>query len=199
MLQTEVEFKKVRKPRSNRKRRGNFYPTWRLAARAARKLGCRGFTDYGQRRRLNKRLPRDPYSYYSDFPGFAVFLGKKEKIGYYKNWQKASKVAIGLGISKKSDYLQRSNLDNRLPKYPEKYYKNFPGFLIFLGKKKRQWKGLYETWQEASLALKKVGIVTFTDYKKLYKSDVRLPSTPSQKYKDFPGWDIFLNRNIDNK
>ena len=54
-------------------------------------------------------------------------------------------------------------------------------------------KGYYETCGEASKAAIALGAKTRTDYKKLYKKDLRLPCNPHVMYgEDFPGWDVFL-------
>jgi hypothetical protein len=52
----------------------------------------------------------------------------------------------------------------------------------------------YPTWQEASLAVKKLGgdIQTQEAYKLNYAKDPRLSSNPNRSYSDFPGWVKFL-------
>lgn len=52
----------------------------------------------------------------------------------------------------------------------------------------------YPTWQEASAAAIKLGIVSVRQYIDNYKKDPRLPSCPRQAYPDFPGWYVFLNK-----
>jgi superfamily II DNA or RNA helicase len=49
----------------------------------------------------------------------------------------------------------------------------------------------YPTWQEASVAARKLGIKSQKDYVRLYKNDPRLPSAPSN-YPGFPGLRVFL-------
>jgi superfamily II DNA or RNA helicase len=56
-------------------------------------------------------------------------------------------------------------------------------------------EGAYPTWKEASDVIIKAGIITSTQYLRRYKTiDLRLPADPSKVYKDFPGWDVFLNK-----
>lgn len=54
----------------------------------------------------------------------------------------------------------------------------------------------YPTWQEASQAAIGLGFSGQCAYRAGYKSDKRLPSSPSVIYPDFPGWRIFLNNSF---
>lgn len=56
----------------------------------------------------------------------------------------------------------------------------------------------YLTWQEASAAALKLGMLSSKQYKKRYHEDPRLPSNPPEKYKDFPGWVPFFGRDSRN-
>lgn len=51
----------------------------------------------------------------------------------------------------------------------------------------------YKTWQEASQALKKIGIKTRTEYWERYKENKKLPASPNVFYSDFPGWTSYLS------
>ncbi len=54
---------------------------------------------------------------------------------------------------------------------------------------------LYTTWQEASAAAQRIkGITGQITYSKLYKADPRLPGNLYMVYKDFPGFNKFLNK-----
>jgi superfamily II DNA or RNA helicase len=55
-------------------------------------------------------------------------------------------------------------------------------------------EGFYETWEEASGAAIKLGIVSQTDYNAKYKKDSKLVSLPRLYYENFPGWYIFLSK-----
>jgi len=59
---------------------------------------------------------------------------------------------------------------------------------------KRIKRDLYSTWQEASVAARKLGIKTSIEYifRKRYKEDPKLPCNPHAVYSDFPGWPKFL-------
>ena len=43
-------------------------------------------------------------------------------------------------------------------------------------------KKIYKTYEEAKLAVQRLGIQTKPEYLKYYKRDSRLPSTPDKKY-----------------
>lgn len=53
-----------------------FYPTWQEASMAAQKLKISNKRDYEKRYKLDPRLTVNVRTRYSDFPGWAVFLGK---------------------------------------------------------------------------------------------------------------------------
>jgi superfamily II DNA or RNA helicase len=52
----------------------------------------------------------------------------------------------------------------------------------------------YATWQEASLAAIRLGITSSEDYRLKCSLDSRLYVDPQSRYKDFPGWYIFLGK-----
>ncbi|MBI1961275.1 MAG: DEAD/DEAH box helicase family protein [Candidatus Sungbacteria bacterium] len=58
----------------------------------------------------------------------------------------------------------------------------------------------YETWQEASRSAIRHGITSQADYYKRCRNvDPRLPQNPYQSYPDFPGFRIFLGREVPTK
>jgi superfamily II DNA or RNA helicase len=55
----------------------------------------------------------------------------------------------------------------------------------------------YKTWQEASMACRKLGIKSSQQYRAQCQSlDPRLYIAPEARYVDFPGWHVFLFREI---
>lgn len=168
------------------------YATWQEASEAAMKLGIHVQSEYRNKFKSDSKLPSNPNSFYSDFPGFAEFFGRPKRNDKYVTWQEASEVAIKLGIKDYNDYVKNCNKDPKLPAQLHEYYSDFPGFLVFLGKPKKIEK--YLTWQEASEVAKKMNIKNYEEYKKNYKKDPKLPSNPFL-YKDFPGMEKFLNKN----
>lgn len=51
------------------------YPTWQEASDAVMDLGIRHRDDYTRNHDKDKKLPRNPYTQYKNFPGWAEFLG----------------------------------------------------------------------------------------------------------------------------
>lgn len=160
-----------------------FYETWREASEAAIKLGFRGRKDYLKSYKRDLRLPSNPESTYPDFPGWFKFLDK-----FYKTWQEASKVVIRLKIKNVKEYNLYYKKDSKLTSAPDRFYPDFPGWYVFFG------KNYYLTWQEASKISIELGFKNTTEYRKGYKIDRRLPSSPQRVYLDFPGWEIFFGK-----
>jgi len=117
------------RPRSRR----IFYTNWQEASVATRKLGITSYLDYKRRYKEDARLPSNPNTFYSDFPGRPMFLRGESK-NIYSTWQEASVVAKKLGIVKCLDYNRRHKEDARLPSNPNTFYSDFPGWKIFLSK-----------------------------------------------------------------
>lgn len=167
-------------------KRKTFYPTWKEAGAATIKLKVASSIEYKKKRFKDQKLPGIPDTYYPDFPGWRVFLGKK---AIYESWQEASGAAKKLGIKNSTEYLRERHEDERLPGEPKKYYAGFPGWDEFLGVQKK-----YATWQEASRVVKPWHLHDEREYRKRYSDDPRLPGSPYRFYKDFPGWPKFLGK-----
>lgn len=60
----------------------------------------------------------------------------------------------------------------------------------------RTQRNYYQTWQEASESVIRLGIKTSREYEKEKKFllDPKLPPKPTREYKSFPGWDVFFGR-----
>ena len=110
---------------------------------------------------------------------------------FYSNWQEAAAAAMQLGIDNYPKYKKLYKQDNRLPCKPDQSYADFPGWIQFFG---RQKKNFYPTWQEAAEAARRLGIKRSIDYYYVYKGDGRLPSNPGKFYSDFPGFKKFLGK-----
>lgn len=113
------------------------YPTWRIAGKAAKKLGIKSSSQYTRKYKKDSRLYAAPAERYPDFPGWARFLDiPKRKVvdDPYPTWQAASKAARAMGIKSSTEYHRRYKKDPRLPGVPNRY-KGFPGWAKFLGKK----------------------------------------------------------------
>jgi len=109
----------------------------------------------------------------------------------YPTWQEASQAAIKLGIKSKMEYRERYKEDAHLPSFPLGAYDDFPGMVVFLG-------GVthvepYTTWQQASHAVKKLGIQrSGKPYAQRYREDAKLPASPRVTYPDYPGDNVFF-------
>lgn len=57
--------------------RTSFYPTWQEAGEATVRLGITGQLEYNKNYKIDPRLHSCPREFYSDFPGWTVFIGKK--------------------------------------------------------------------------------------------------------------------------
>jgi superfamily II DNA or RNA helicase len=111
------------------------YPTWETACDAAAFLQIKNQRDYSEKYSNDPRLPSSPRTKYKDFPGWEIFTKKRSRFNLYKSWQLAMNSAVNLGIRTSTQYWELSKNDERLPRSPATYYKNFPGWKKFLGKK----------------------------------------------------------------
>ncbi len=164
-----------------------FYPTWQEASRAAVKLSIKTSSGYksGEYKK-DRKLPSIPRITYQNFPGWSVFLDRTVR---YPTWQEAGVAAISLGITSGPKYQRYYKKDERLPSNPDETYKDFPGWIIFLGGSIK-----YKTWKEASRAAIKLNIISGPMYTRSYRNDPKLPGNPYYFYKDFPGWKKFLGK-----
>lgn len=143
--------------------RKGFYENWEEASQAAIKLGFSGKNQYTIGYRQDLRLPAWPSRFYPDFPGWRVFLGNRDTVNYYQNWQEAAIAVTSLGIRGSIQYYNNYRQDPRLPASLEGSYKDFPGWGIFLGKSLRPegWLSLKKTSE--LLNLSRDGIVSFVE------------------------------------
>ena len=172
----------------------DFYPTWQEASFAAIKLGIDSFREYKDKYTQDSKLPCNPHSVYRDFPGYGKFLGKeRNRRDLYKTWEKASTASRKLGITTPKEYSKLYKKDPRLPSAPDQKYADFPGWPEFLRDKFRDY---YPTWQQASVAVRKLGIKKVEEYRKRCREDQRLPLWPCERmYPGFPGMRKFLGTN----
>jgi superfamily II DNA or RNA helicase len=170
----------------------DFYPTWQEASRATAQLGIKTCIHYKIKKLYTQdpRLPSNPNTVYSDFPGWQVFLGGVKK-NRYQTWQEASVVAIRLGLKSQDLYYAGYKQDDKLPATPHAFYQDFPGYVKFLTGKGKEF---YKTWKEAAQAALTLEVKTRAEYVRSYKKDDKLPGYPETFYSDFPGWDKFLGK-----
>ncbi|PPA03539.1 hypothetical protein C4E44_13715 [Pseudomonas sp. MWU12-2312b] len=107
----------------------------------------------------------------------------------YGTLEEAAKAAQSLGIEGAVEYRKRRYEDPRLPHHPATYYRGFPGFPIFLGVGEVS----YTTYEEASEAAIRLGIVSRDYYVRRRKQDPKLPVSPVRAYaENWQGWPHFL-------
>lgn len=165
-----------------------FYETWQEASSAASRLGIKTKDQYHNRYLEDPKLPSNPQSYYKDFPGFRLFMGKT---AYYTNIKDAMVSVKKLKIVSAKDYLRRRKEDPQLPSNPDKVYPEFENWHLFLKGEKPQNK--YTKVSQASRAAIKLGISNSIEYTKKYSLDPRLPASPRKHFgQAFPGWPKFL-------
>ncbi|MCX6813199.1 MAG: DEAD/DEAH box helicase family protein, partial [Candidatus Azambacteria bacterium] len=167
------------------------YPNWLEASRVAQAAGIRTKKEYTDLKKSDPKLPVFPEQFYNDFPGWDIFLGGYR---FYPTWQEASAAVIKLGLKSMKEYQKGYKQDKRLPSYPAGTYKDFPGWVKFFGKTRKKEFGYYSVWSEASKASIVLGIIDRRDYQKKYRTDSKLPGSPSTYYKDFPSWKKFLGK-----
>ena len=190
-----------------RMHRNSFYPSWKKASVAVKKMGIISRREYDKQYRSDSLLPSRPHNVYSDFPGWGEFLGTGKTMrggeGVYNTMTQASCAAKTLGFTKESEYKSGYKKDPRLTSSPERKYDDFPGWPEFLGTVGKTTRmsvfgrrnaPMYTTWQQASKAAKKLGIQNGKEYRRgAYKKDPKLPSSPFTRYPDFPGWETFFS------
>jgi len=102
---------------------------------------------------------------------------ERVSVNFYQTWEDAGSVAKKLCIKSRVQYEQRYREDPRLPFSPPQFYRDFPGWDVFLRK-----EGFYATWQEARAAKDKLGAKNHRHYLRLRKQDPRLPANPVRHY-----------------
>uniref|UniRef100_Q0HPU0 Phage integrase family protein n=1 Tax=Shewanella sp. (strain MR-7) TaxID=60481 RepID=Q0HPU0_SHESR len=109
---------------------------------------------------------------------------------FHATYAKAQQATLALGITTQRDYKRRYREDPRLPYSPDEIYaadwQSWPQFLGTADK-------LYPTCADAQQATLALGITTQRDYKRRFREDPRLPSSPDRIYAaDWQSWPQFL-------
>ncbi|MEZ9202265.1 VPA1269 family protein [Vibrio splendidus] len=160
-----------------------WHESYSEASSSAQKLGITNQAQYYKLYKKDPKLPSMPMHVYDkSWVGWKSFLGIDEKINY-ETLEEASKAAQKLKICSWSDYKKRYKQDPLLPGCPHVVYRSeWKGTNSFLNTKPRF--EFYATYEEAMIAVKNLNILKYTEYKKRYKEDPRLPSHPNEKYRD---------------
>jgi hypothetical protein len=140
-------------------------------------------------------LPSHPENLYKeDWQDWPHYLGKPPKIALYEIYTLAQHATQKLKILSSSEYKKRHREDLRLPSQPEVFYKeDWQDWPHYLGKPPKI--ALYQTYTQARNAAQKLKILSFSEYKKRYREDPRLPSHPVNLYKeDWQDWPHYLGK-----
>jgi len=176
------------------------YQTYLEASDAVQRLKITSRDLYMRRRKEDLKLVPSPARQYpADWKGWPEFVNspvrrKPKNIDqlkkYYPTYEEFQTAVGKFGFKTQSDYRSRYIEDPRLPKYPENVYAdNWLGWgQAMLGRL----AVVPLTWQDTKKILLQYRIYSATDYLARYKLDSRLPSDPAGKYRDFPGWKLFL-------
>lgn len=174
--------------------RKKIYRSFQKAKEAAQRLGIKNSMEYREKFKQDPLLIHNP-QIYPEFTDWADFLGnsslrkikqrqKKILILPYETYEEICAAVRKLGIKTAEEYGRRYREDIRLPCHPEKFTE-FEGWPHLLGKEHKTPK--YETFDEICRAVQNLKIPNVRQYRKKYKEDPRLPSTP-QTYEGFTSW-----------
>ncbi|WP_244915176.1 gamma-mobile-trio integrase GmtZ [Photobacterium swingsii] len=174
------------------KTKKSFYENYDEASEAARKLGIKSWDEYRKRYSEDLRLCSAPDFYYKDsWKGMSDFLGHSRK-KFYETYTEASQASCRLKITKSEEYSKRYKEDPKLPSEPQNYYRHdWVDWQNFLQAEKMS--PFYKNYDLARKSAHNLNIKSSLDYKKRYKSDPLLPSSPEIMYsKHWSGWKDFL-------
>lgn len=155
------------------------YSTYGEAVVAARRLGCKVYTDYALKYKLDPRLPSHPEEKYKDeWKGFSAFLGTRACVPSYSDIDDARRSCWRLRIFSRLDYIARRLSDPKLSSHPEVQYKKvwlgWPAFLL---------PDAYFALDDVRHAVKILAIKDSHDYRLRYGSvNPPLPSHPERQF-----------------
>ena len=164
---------------------------------AVKKKGIQSQSVYRIRYKEDPLLPSKPNEYYAGewISWFDLFGTEKKK--FYGSLAQAQKAAGKLDIHSQNEYNKKYKLDPKLPSRPDVAYQNeWVSWNPFLGKDK---KNFYSNLSQACLAVKKLKINGFDDYKLRYKEDPCLPCNPASYYlKEWISWNDLFGKVVKN-
>lgn len=181
------------------------YETVEEVFEACKVINIRTYGQYCKRYKEDPKLPSpSTLGRYPNFPGSRNFF--RGGLGIYETLAEAVAAIFSLNVKTLTEYRSRHKEDPRLPSHLSGTYPEYENWLtsVLDGKanspyqfNRNRFQGggpnFYGTCLEASVAARKWGFKTSSDYQSGYKKDPRLPAHPRTTYDDFPGWKIFLN------
>ncbi|MCR4314229.1 MAG: DEAD/DEAH box helicase family protein [Candidatus Uhrbacteria bacterium] len=201
---------------SRHRPRESFYATYEEASVAARRLGIASSTEYAKRYNEDPHLPSSPRKFYADawkncdgWIGFLETDPARTTDRIHPTYAEASEAARNLGIRSIKEYALRYREDKLLPSQPYQAYEedwkklgSWGGFLKVPIKPRRRRPDVYQTYDEASVVARKLGIKTAAEYAAHYEADSKLPSNPNSVYasewKKDGGWPGFLGTPVNS-
>lgn len=168
----------------------NFYRSYEHAKEAAKKLGINSEKNYRKHFRNDPRLPSKPHILYNSrgWIDWHNFFGRETPI-YYDSYSEAKSATQKRNIKSFIEYRKRYKEDPKLPSQPDRTYgKN--GWISWADYFGTTEVSIYKTYNEAKVAVRALKIISYTEYKKRYSENSRLPSNPSRKYYK-KGWANF--------
>lgn len=173
------------------------YETYEEASAAAIKIGIKTKEDYHRIRRLDPKLPRNPAKHYQNkWAGWTDYLKYSPRpqkrpslAGKYQTYEEFKQAIRKLGIQNQREFYSRVTEDPLLPGSPQRAYEEWEGWSRALAGRRSYW---CNSWQDAREVCLQYKFTSATDYIRGASIDDRLPSNPSVKFSDFPGWIEFL-------
>ncbi len=172
--------------------------TYEEAKVVTQALGIKSSTGYFKRYGEDSKLPSRPDKIYnsSGWINWSHFLGNRIKPESYA-YDEARLRVQELGIQASDEYGNRYKEDPRLPRNPDRTYKDkgWINWFNFLGK---DIKPEFYTYDEASLVTQALRIKSQSEYFKRYREDPKLPSAPGVIYKGkgWISWSHFFGKSI---
>jgi len=167
--------------------RPDFYPTYAEAQATVQALGIKSQQEYSKRCSEDPKLPAKPATTYANagWVDWYDFLGN-DRPDFYPTYVEAQAAVQALGIKSQPEYSKRYRRDPKLASRPDETYADagWTDWYDFLGNDRPDF---YPTYAEALAAAQVLGIKSQPRYKKRYREDPKLPSSPEKTYAD-AGW-----------
>ncbi|CAM4359585.1 integrase repeat-containing protein [Deinococcus marmoris] len=162
------------------------------AMTAVKPLAIKDQYEYRRRYREHPGLASNPQTFYPDWPGWSVYLGKSSvKDIRHKPLDLAAsqRLVRELGLTTRQMYNRVAFKDPRLTRAPERL-PGWPGWAAFLGVAAPE-----KTWlsyAELKALVQAQGWTDSRTYHARYREHEGLPQSPERLYREWEGWAAFL-------
>ncbi|WP_095112944.1 VPA1269 family protein [Pseudomonas sp. Irchel 3H7] len=155
------------------------YETYEEFVEAVRHLKITGQVDYKARYKEDPKLPANPHSVYKkDWVSWPEAFGVSPYLKRCESWQEAKIIAAPYRFATSTEYQEGCSVDERLPKYPGKRYKDFPGWITFL------LPDNYYSLADVKCAVKIINLKSSVGYRNARKKFPQLPAHPDRMFAD---------------